>query len=126
MEKNIKQVITGDSGTITIENVSQNPTKTLFKVSVNQNGNGKKSLLKRIVDAFKSNSSETQYTIYLDRIPAKNLSGYIYNHVTSADKAYKAGKALLSDSMIPEKQDKAKKPTKSRKPKKSVEQAENI
>jgi hypothetical protein len=87
MEQHKKQSFVGDGGTINVQNISSNPSQTIFVFEVKTNEN--LSFFQRIKNAFRFSTKGTT-KIYLDRIQAKTLSGYIYNHVTAADKVYKA------------------------------------
>ena len=105
-----KQQVSGDGGNITIENISHNPSTTLFKLTIE---NKPKSFLTRLKDLFTPMSSTS--TIYVDRTNGKYISNYFHNHITSADKAYKSDK---SETKITDSTDKPKKKYyKPRKPK---------
>lgn len=89
MEKHEKKVIDGDGGSLIIQNVSGSESQSIFKVEVTTEA--KKSLLSRIKDVFLPRNT-SGVTIYFDRNGGKAISGYFYNHITTADKVYKGFK----------------------------------
>jgi hypothetical protein len=85
---NEKQKISTDGGDITIENISGNPTNSYFKFTIELEA---KSFLQRLKDLFSSNKIKS--TFYVDRTNGKYISNYLHNHISAADKEYKAAKA---------------------------------
>lgn len=113
MEKHKTQKVTGDGGSIILENISQNPSQAYFKVTVEVNP---KSFIQRLTSLF-SSSSAAQETFYVDRIAAKHASNYLHNHITAADKVYKAENPKVSTSAPKMSAESKKKTYKPRKPK---------
>lgn len=106
---NEKQKISAEGGDITIENISGNPTNTHFKFTIEVKA---KSFIERLKDLFSATNSLS--TFYINRANAKYISNYLHNHITTADKEYRAAKVVSTE--IPKTTDK-KKSYKPRKPK---------
>lgn len=90
---NEKQKVSAEGGDITIENISGNPTNAYFKMSIDVEA---KPFIQRLKDLF--NSTKSKAIIYVDRNNGKYISNYLHNHITAADKEYKAAKASSSEA----------------------------
>ena len=90
---NEKQKVSAEGGDITIENISGNPVNILFKFTIEVKA---KSFIHRVKDLFIANKSLS--TFYVDRTNGKHISNYLHSHITSADKEYKATKALTTET----------------------------
>jgi hypothetical protein len=90
---NEKQKVSAEGGDITIENISGNPTNALFKFTIELQA---KSFIQRLKDLFSATKSSS--TFYVDRTNGKYISNYLHNHITTADKEYKAAKVSSTET----------------------------
>jgi len=90
---NEKQKVSAEGGDITIENISGNLTNPHFKFTIEVNA---KSFIERLKDLFSATNSLS--TFYVNRTNAKCISNYLHNHITTADKEYKAAKASSTET----------------------------
>jgi hypothetical protein len=103
------------SGSLYVENISDSPFDTLFRVVMQS---PPRPLLARIKDVFNSKKEFTT-TIHIDRLNAKTISTYLHTHISAADKSFKEIKKANSTPVVDmESAEKPKKRVyKSRKPK---------
>lgn len=104
---NEKQKVSAEGGDITIENISGNPTNAFFRFTIQLEA---KSFIQRLKDLF--NATKSTATFYVDRTNGKYISNYLHNHITAADKEYKAAKASSPEAGKPTAKKKSYKPRK--------------
>jgi hypothetical protein len=88
-----KIIVPTEDGTLSINNVSTNPEKVLFSLTIARL-NKKKNLLQRIIGAITNKQQKTSLSVFLDRSAGKKVSYYIYGETVAADKEYKKQQSI--------------------------------